>query len=116
MRSIATGPAQTETIPGFFSALKEFSSLVESENNLFEYKLQEGECVIFNNRRVLHGRRQFDTETGMRWLKGAYVDTDVFMSRWRVLAEKFGWVDNRLWKEVGVQRLVNEAKAVEKSI
>jgi hypothetical protein len=72
--------------------MREFSSLVESEDNLYEYRLQEGECVIFNNRRVLHGRRQFDTATGMRWLKGAYVDTDVFMSKYRVLSEKFAGV------------------------
>ena len=70
--------------------MREFSNLVESEDNLYEYRLQEGECVIFNNRRVLHGRRQFDTATGMRWLKGAYIDTDVFMSKYRVLSEKYG--------------------------
>jgi hypothetical protein len=51
--------------------------------------MQEGECVIFNNRRVLHGRKAFDAEGGERWLKGAYVDTDVLMSRWRVLNEKY---------------------------
>jgi gamma-butyrobetaine dioxygenase len=51
--------------------------------------MQEGECVIFNNRRVLHGRKEFDTTHGERWLKGAYVDTDVFMSRFRVLNEKY---------------------------
>jgi len=51
--------------------------------------MQEGDCVIFNNRRVLHGRREFDAKEGERWLKGTYVDTDVFMSRWRVLHEKY---------------------------
>lgn len=71
----------------FMTAFREFASNVEAEENLFEYRLQEGECVIFNNRRVLHGRRQFDTSTGERWLKGCYIDTDVFMSRYRVLAE-----------------------------
>ncbi|KAH8803231.1 hypothetical protein F5884DRAFT_756520 [Xylogone sp. PMI_703] len=71
-------------------AIREFRSRIESPENLFEYRLQEGECVIFNNRRVLHGRREFDTETGERWLKGAYVDTDVFMSKFRVLNERYG--------------------------
>lgn len=45
--------------------------------------------MIFNNRRVLHGRRQFEAGTGQRWLKGTYVDTDVFNSKWRVLNERF---------------------------
>lgn len=73
----------------YFTSLKRFADKVESEGNLFEYRLQEGECVLFNNRRVLHGRRQFDAAHGERWLKGAYVDTDVFMSRWRVLREQW---------------------------
>ncbi|KAG9240156.1 hypothetical protein BJ878DRAFT_527904 [Calycina marina] len=67
------------------AALRNFAAALESENNLFEYKLQEGECVIFNNRRVLHGRRQFSTAGGERWLKGTYIDTDAIMSRCRVL-------------------------------
>ena len=70
------------------AALRSFADKIESKENLFEYRLQERECVIFNNRRVLHGRREFDSSHGERWLKGAYVDTDVFMSRWRVLREK----------------------------
>ena len=67
--------------------LRKFAAGCEDPKNLFEYKLQPGECVIFNNRRVLHGRRQFEATAGERWLKGTYVDTDVFMSRWRVMSE-----------------------------
>jgi len=74
--------------PGI-KAVRQLANQVESPENLFEYKLQEGECVIFMNRRVLHGRKEFDTSAGRRWLKGAYVDTDVFRSRYRVMKEKF---------------------------
>ncbi|TGO12459.1 hypothetical protein BTUL_0088g00360 [Botrytis tulipae] len=70
-------------------ALRQFASRVEASENMFEYRLQEGECVVFNNRRVLHGRKEFDTSAGERWFKGAYIDTDVFRSRYRVLAEKY---------------------------
>jgi gamma-butyrobetaine dioxygenase len=81
------GNEQKYEFNDFMLAFRRFVSKVEAEENLYEYRLQEGECVIFNNRRVLHGRRQFDTSTGERWFKGCYVDTDVFMSRYRVLAE-----------------------------
>jgi len=86
---ISVGDDQQKYFPGFLKALRAFANTVEKEENLFEYRLKEGECVIFNNRRVLHGRRQFDAAVGERWLKGTYVDTDVVMSRWRVLAEKY---------------------------
>ncbi|KAI9650920.1 hypothetical protein NHQ30_000955 [Ciborinia camelliae] len=84
----ATFDKPSDSLP-LAKALKQFASRVEAPENMYEYRLQEGECVIFNNRRVLHGRKEFDTSAGERWFKGAYIDTDVFMSRYRVLAEKY---------------------------
>jgi len=69
---------------------KAFQERVEAPESIYEYKMQEGDCVLFNNRRILHARRAFDTASGERWLKGAYLDTDVFHSRYRVLRERFG--------------------------
>jgi gamma-butyrobetaine dioxygenase len=86
---LTTAAHQDYKFPRILRSLKRFANRVEDPDNLFEYKIQEGECVIFNNRRVLHGRREFDAEHGERWLKGAYVDTDVFLSRFRVLNEKY---------------------------
>lgn len=74
----------------YVRAAKAFSSHVEAPPSIFEYRVREGDCFIFNNRRVLHARRAFDTTSGERWLKGAYLDTDVFNSRLRVLQEKLG--------------------------
>ncbi|KAI1006597.1 hypothetical protein K3495_g1619 [Podosphaera aphanis] len=68
------------------TGLGEFAKISESPKNIFEYKLGEGECVIFNNRRILHGRRAFNTLTGKRWLKGCYVTADSFRSRLRILS------------------------------
>ncbi|EKG11894.1 Taurine catabolism dioxygenase TauD/TfdA [Macrophomina phaseolina MS6] len=82
------GPLSTEKFADLHSALQKFAHLVEAPEALFEHRLEEGQCVIFDNRRVLHARRAFDASKGERWLKGAYVDDDVFYSRWRVLAEK----------------------------
>ncbi|KAI1111734.1 Clavaminate synthase-like protein [Nemania sp. NC0429] len=55
--------------------------IIEDEANVYEYKMQAGDCVIFDNHRILHGRRAFDTSSGDRWLKGAYVDSDSFLSK-----------------------------------
>ncbi|KAH7370698.1 hypothetical protein BKA65DRAFT_489066 [Rhexocercosporidium sp. MPI-PUGE-AT-0058] len=76
-------------MPRLARALREFAEAVESPNNLYEYRLKEGECVMFNNRRVLHGRREFEPGNGERWLKGTYIDTDVFNSKWRTLHEQY---------------------------
>lgn len=73
----------------FIAASHAYEQLLSAEENLYEYRLNEGECVIFDNRRVLHARRAFDATKGERWLKGAYVDDDVFFSKLRVLQEKY---------------------------
>ncbi|KAK2624521.1 hypothetical protein QTJ16_006471 [Diplocarpon rosae] len=77
-------------------ALRSFAKLVEDPRSVYEYRLKEGECVIFNNRRLLHGRREFSQLQESRLLKGTYVDTDVFDSRLCVLHERYkdagiGW-------------------------
>ena len=67
----------------YVQAARRFAELIEEPKNRIEFRMEEGQCVIFNNRRIVHGRRDFDTATGERWLKGAYIDTDVFNSRCR---------------------------------
>ncbi|KAJ9245840.1 hypothetical protein DTO271D3_6086 [Paecilomyces variotii] len=68
----------------FRKALAAFTKELEDEQAIFELKLNPGECVIFENRRVVHARRSFNTTTGERWLAGAYVDEDAVLSRFRV--------------------------------
>ncbi|KAK8004069.1 hypothetical protein PG989_003788 [Apiospora arundinis] len=63
------------------SAVRKFQELLEKEEFLFEYKMNPGDCVIFDNLRVVHGRRAFDTSVGSRWLKGTYNAQDVFKSK-----------------------------------
>lgn len=78
-----------KNLPQDFKALRAFVEATENEKNLVEYRYEEGDCVIFNNRRVLHGRREFDPDSGERWLKGCYIDSDVLSSKLRVLSEKY---------------------------
>lgn len=95
------GENQT-ALRNYLSASHAFEKLLSAEENLYEYRLEEGECVIFDNRRVLHARRAFDAQKGERWLKGAYVDDDVFFSKLRVLQERF----EGEWTAEGVVRPV----------
>lgn len=66
--------------------------IIDDEENIYEYKMQPGDCAIFDNHRLLHGRRAFDTSSGERWLKGAYVDTDSFFSKTASLQLISTWV------------------------
>ncbi|EFX01752.1 gamma-butyrobetaine hydroxylase [Grosmannia clavigera kw1407] len=62
-------------------AAKVFSDNVEAPQNVYEVKMKPGQCVLFNNRRVLHGRQKFNTAQGHRWLKGTYISEQAFSSK-----------------------------------
>jgi alpha-ketoglutarate-dependent taurine dioxygenase len=74
----------------FHAATQRFNQLANAPENMFEYRMEEGDCVIFDNRRVLHARRAFEADKGERWLKGAYLDRDVYASKLSVLEEIYG--------------------------
>lgn len=60
----------------FFDALQTFARLTLEPEMRYEHSLTPGDCVVFDNRRVLHSRRGFewdaDERVGQvgRWLKG----------------------------------------------
>ena len=83
-------PKSVEPFRSHHEAMKKFAAHIEAPENVYEYRMEEGDCVIFNNRRVLHARRAFDISSGNRWLKGAYLDRDVYKSRWSVLQKTHG--------------------------
>lgn len=84
--------ANMETnIRHWHGAAKKFNDIIHRPENIHERMMRPGECVIFDNRRVLHARKAFEVaDAGKeRWLRGAYLDKDPFMSKLRVLAHRF---------------------------
>jgi alpha-ketoglutarate-dependent taurine dioxygenase len=55
--------------------------LINHKEAVYTHRLQPGECVIFDNLRVLHGRRAFDAAGGSRWLRGTYLAPDAYLSK-----------------------------------
>jgi gamma-butyrobetaine dioxygenase len=52
------------------------------------FRLGAGEAVMFDNRRLLHGRTAFDPVEGPRHLQGCYIDLEGPRSLWRVLRRR----------------------------
>jgi alpha-ketoglutarate-dependent taurine dioxygenase len=69
----------------FLRGLKLFEDFINKPENRLKFKTEEGSCVIFDNRRVLHARDEFDPQSGERWLKGCYLDKDAFQSKLRAV-------------------------------
>jgi gamma-butyrobetaine dioxygenase len=84
-----------------YRALSEFYRLLLSPQRCFECRLKPGELVVFDNHRVLHGRRAFDPLAGERWLQQLSVDREEFQNRLRQLAEAQGRSDIARWQQDG---------------
>lgn len=51
-------------------------------------RLDAGDLLVFDNRRMLHGRAPFDPSTGERRLQGCYLDRDMVHSALRTLRSR----------------------------
>lgn len=82
------GPIEVEDelIEPFYRAFRKFADILNDPKLIYTTLLRPGDCVIFANRRVLHGRAEFDASSGERHLKGAYVDWDDFKDNVRAFA------------------------------
>jgi len=86
----------SSTPPAFYPAFARFAQLLNDPANTFKYTLEEGDAVLFDNRRVLHARTAFHDGEGddnkqedtNRWLKGCYLEADALLDRARVLRTK----------------------------
>lgn len=86
--------AALPSCPSLSDDVQEALTLFEEElgkaDRTFEYRMEEGDLVMFDNRRVVHARRGFTEVEGegvQRWLKGCYVDGDAGWDRLRVLEQ-----------------------------
>lgn len=77
------------SLENYIKAAKTFKQLIEDSASVYETKMEVGTCAIFNNRRIAHARRGFEDREGKRRLRGCYVDTDAFASRFRTLNDEY---------------------------
>lgn len=75
-----------EELATFYPAFLNLMRLIRDPAYAVRLRLQTGEMVVFDNRRILHGRDAFDPSTGLRHLHGCYVDRGDFDSRLRKLS------------------------------
>ncbi len=71
-------PLMTEyqNIEPAYRALKRFMQMANSPDYQMRYTFSAGDILIFDNRRILHGREEFFPQSGDRHLRGLYLDRD----------------------------------------
>ena len=71
----------------FYAAYRAFAAIVARPDLMLKFRLEEGDCVVFDNTRILHARTAF-AATGNRHLQGCYCDLDGVASTLAVLRRR----------------------------
>ncbi|MCX5015638.1 TauD/TfdA family dioxygenase [Streptomyces sp. NBC_00555] len=83
-RSIGTLHQPAAVVEEFYTAYRSFAELLLRPELQLDFRLAPGDCVVFDNTRLLHARTAF-AESGARHLQGAYADLDGLLSTLSVL-------------------------------
>ena len=65
----------------FYDAYTLFYKQLHSKKFQIDFKLKAGDIFCFDNRRVLHGRKEFDPNSGNRHLQGYYIEKEEIKSK-----------------------------------
>ena len=70
-----------EIMEQVYKAHHRFGNLLHDKKYQINFRLEPGDIFSFNNRRLLHGRTEFDPNSGHRHLQGYYMDRDEIIGR-----------------------------------
>jgi gamma-butyrobetaine dioxygenase len=80
--------APLQTVDRCYPALRYLLRLSERSGNSIPTRLQPGDLLAFDNRRIVHGHTGYDASRGNRWLRGCYSEREELWSQRRILARE----------------------------
>jgi gamma-butyrobetaine dioxygenase len=83
----AAGPDRVTGAAAFYAAVRALARIAARPALMLRFRLEPGDCVAFDNTRVLHARTGF-AATGTRHLQGCYADLDGVGSSLAVLRRR----------------------------
>ncbi|MDQ2094469.1 TauD/TfdA family dioxygenase [Rhodalgimonas zhirmunskyi] len=72
----------------YYPAFIKFLKMMQEDRFLIRFRSEAGNCVIFDNHRIVHGREGYVADSGKRHLRGCYTDRGALRSTYRVLAKQ----------------------------
>lgn len=88
-RSMQPLHMEFDALVEFYDAYRRFADIVATPDLEYTFRLAPGDCLIFDNTRLLHSRTAFqETGDGTRHLQGCYSDLDGLASTIAVLERR----------------------------
>ncbi|MBY6092675.1 TauD/TfdA family dioxygenase [Maritimibacter alkaliphilus] len=72
----------------WYPAFCRFGKMLQEEKYMMTFLMKAGECMVFDNHRIVHGRAAYTAESGDRYLRGTYVDRAEMRSTYRALVSE----------------------------
>jgi gamma-butyrobetaine dioxygenase len=88
-RSIAPLHLAARDAGAFYSAYRRFAALLRDSRFHLQFRLRDGDLVVFDNQRTLHGRTAFSSARHPRHLRGCYLTRDSVYSEAALLRREF---------------------------
>ena len=80
-RSLQPLDLAADQLAPWYAAYRAFHDRLHAPGAALAITIQPGEVVVFDNRRILHGRAAYDARASEgRWLQGCYADIDGLMA------------------------------------
>ncbi|HEX3848429.1 MAG TPA: TauD/TfdA family dioxygenase [Steroidobacteraceae bacterium] len=87
-RSIAPLRLDAQSARGFYQAYRQFAALLREARFHLRLRLGDGDLVVFDNQRTMHGRTPFSSARYPRHLRGCYLTRDSVFSEGALLARE----------------------------
>ena len=69
----------------YYPAFCLFGRALQQDKYVMRFRMNAGECLVFDNHRIVHGRAEYSATSGDRRLRGCYADRGEMRSTYRAL-------------------------------
>jgi gamma-butyrobetaine dioxygenase len=74
-----------KVLDDYYPAFCRFGKMLQDDRYVMKFLMKGGECMTFDNHRIVHGREAYTASSGERYLRGTYTDRAEMRSTYRAL-------------------------------
>jgi len=72
----------------YYPAFVKFGRMLQDDRYVMRFTLAAGECISFDNHRIVHGRAAYSATSGERYLRGTYTDRGELRGLYRAMVSE----------------------------
>lgn len=76
-----------ELLDIYYPAFIKFIRMMQDDRFVMKFRSEAGNCIVFDNHRIVHGREGYVAESGSRHLRGCYTDRAAMRSTYRIASK-----------------------------